>query len=452
MPLQHDVVVVGGGAAGLFAAYNIARAGLSVIVVETKSEPSIGEKVCGDAVGEHHFKEVGLEPPRLGVDALGIIEGVRVFSPSKQHHITARGRGYALDRKAFGRRLLRMALDAGAELLAEHSALKPVVEGSWVRGVIAAGKDGACEVRGRVVIDATGAAAAIRTKLPSEWWISYRAPLEDFNAAYRAIVKVEVEQDPRYADIYLDVNVAPGGYWWWFPKGEYVVNVGLGVKGGGGSPNPAFMFEKYIAPLIEKAGGEIVHSGGGLVPTRRLTPCPVWNGLVTVGDAAYAANPLHGGGIGPALVSAYHASRQIVKALERGEPSLEELWPYSIAYLKAYGTKQAALDVARIYLQGLPNDDIEMIISSRIVADDELSAIGYRGELLSSVVSKAAAAVKMLRQPSLLAELARLKSFMGEAISLYEAYPESPEGFEQWVSKVESFYGQLKKRYWRGKR
>jgi len=447
--VRYDAVIVGGGVAGLFAAYKLAKGGLRTLIVEAKSEDKVGEKVCGDAIGEHHFKAVGLEPPRLGVDALGIIEGVRVFSPSKRHSVTAWGRGYALDRKAFGRRLLKMALDAGAELMAQHSALKPVVEGSWVRGVVVSGPSGIGELRARVVVDATGAAAALRTKLPSEWWVSYKAPPEDFNAAYRVVAEVEVEQDPRFADIYLDAVVAPGGYWWWFPKGRSTVNVGLGVKMGAGAPSPRDMFEKHVLPRLREAGARVLHAGGGVVPTRRPAPCPVWNGFLAVGDAAYTANPLHGGGIGPALVSAHHAAASVLAALEEGEPTMERLWPYTVAYLKAYGIKQAALDVARIYLQALSNDDIELIVSSGVVSDEELSAIGYKGELLPSVLSKAAAAIRMLRRPTLLSELVRLKGLMEESVEIYESYPQAPEGFSEWYERSERFYARLKERFWR---
>ena len=449
MSVRYDAVIVGGGVAGLFAAYKLAKGGLRTLIVEAKSEDKVGEKVCGDAIGEHHFKAVGLEPPRLGVDALGIIEGVRVFSPSKRHSVTAWGRGYALDRKAFGRRLLKMALDAGAELMAQHSALKPVVEGSWVRGVVVSGPSGIGELRARVVVDATGAAAALRTKLPSEWWVSYKAPPEDFNAAYRVVAEVEVEQDPRFADIYLDAVVAPGGYWWWFPKGRSTVNVGLGVKMGAGAPSPRDMFEKHVLPRLREAGARVLHAGGGVVPTRRPAPCPVWNGFLAVGDAAYTANPLHGGGIGPALVSAHHAAASVLAALEEGEPTMERLWPYTVAYLKAYGIKQAALDVARIYLQALSNDDIELIVSSGVVSDEELSAIGYKGELLPSVLSKAAAAIRMLRRPTLLSELVRLKGLMEESVEIYESYPQAPEGFPEWYERSERFYARLKERFWR---
>jgi len=446
--LNYDVLVAGGGTAGLFAAYRLAKAGLSVAMVERKTQENIGEKVCGDAVGEHHFKEVGLEPPRIGVDAVHEFRGVRVYSPSKRAHVTAYGKGYALDRKAFGQRLLRLALDAGAELLDSHVILKPIVEESWVKGLVVRGGGGTKELRSKVVVEATGSAAAVRTKLPKEWWVSEDIPKEDYNIAYRVIAEVEERQDPYYALIYLDVEVAPGGYWWWFPKGEYTVNVGLGVRPDLGV-NPKKQVEKVLYPILEKAGAKIIHEGGGLVPTRRPLPCMVWNGLVAVGDAACTANPIHGGGIGPSLDSSYHATNTIIKALEEGEPTIEALWPYHRAYIETYGDKQAGLDALRIFLQGLTNDDLDFAIEKGIVTDKELSEMGYQGELLKSIVDKAVRGLKLITRPTLLRQIVAARDYVNKAKKLYAEFPEMPDKFEEWRTKQEKLFAEIKARFWR---
>lgn len=446
---NYDIIISGAGVSGLFFAYHTSKAGFSTILVETKSEDRVGEKVCGDAIGEHHFKAVGLDPPRVGLDATGTIKGVRVFSPSRKYYVTAWGNGYALDRKAFGRRLLKMALDAGAELLADHQVQKPIVEKERLKGVLVTGKKGLVELKSKVVIDSTGATAAVRTKLPSEWWVSYKAPLEDFNVAYRVIASVEEEQDPSLAYIILDAEVAPGGYWWWFPKDKYTVNFGLGVKAGKGAPNPRIMFEKHLLNELTRVKGRVLHEGGGLVPTRRMAPCAVWNGFVAVGDAAYTANPLHGGGIGPALVSSYHAAKVTINALESGRTDMEYLWPYQKAYLNAYGIKQAMLDVARIYVQGLTNDDLELIVKSGVINDDELSSLGYRGELAAAVITKLVGAIRLLRKPSLLSQITKLKNYMDKARSIYSEFPQEPKSFEKWFRDEEELYNLVKEEFWK---
>jgi len=447
--MRYDVVVAGAGTAGLFAAYRLASTGLSVAVVEMKRADDIGSKVCGDAVGEHHFRAVSLEPPRVGVDAVAVFEGVRVYAPSLRGYVTAWGKGYALNRKAFGQRLLRMAVNAGADLLDGRAVVRPIVEGSWVRGVETHSASGGTEeVRARVVVEATGVSAAVRTKLPSEWWVSERAPPEDFNVAYRAVAEVEEPQDPKLALIYLDPEAAPGGYWWWFPKGEGMVNAGIGVRAGRGSPSPRDRFDAHVRPRLLRAGARIIHEGGGLVPTRRTAPCMVWNGLVAVGDAAMTANPIHGGGIGPSLVSSYHAAETIIRALSDGEPSMDALWPYHRAYHAAYGAKQASLDVLRIYLQSLSSSDLDFVIEKGIVTDAELSEMGYKGVLLSSIIFKGLRALKLLSRPSLLRELKLVKEYMDRARRLYEGYPSTPKEYPKWRAEEERLFSEVKSRFW----
>ncbi len=58
---KFDVLVVGAGTAGCLAAKTVAEAGLKVCLVERKRREEVGEKVCGDALGEHHLKTLGLE-------------------------------------------------------------------------------------------------------------------------------------------------------------------------------------------------------------------------------------------------------------------------------------------------------------------------------------------------------------------------------------------------------
>ncbi|HIP57047.1 MAG TPA: FAD-dependent oxidoreductase, partial [Ignisphaera aggregans] len=163
LPHQYDVVIVGGGVAGLFAAYLMARTGLRVAVIEKNPEDRIGEKVCGDAIGKHHFDALRIPHPELGFDAEGLFRGVKVVSPDETHEITIYGDGYALNRRMFGFRLYRTATLAGAEVYAGHRFQKPILEGSWLRGVKALRPDGVSEeFRAKVVVDASGVAAVVR--------------------------------------------------------------------------------------------------------------------------------------------------------------------------------------------------------------------------------------------------------------------------------------------------
>ena len=61
-------------------AKTIAEKGLKVCIVEKKKREEIGEKICGDALGEHHLKTLGLEKP-TGGELEAKIDGIKIYSP-----------------------------------------------------------------------------------------------------------------------------------------------------------------------------------------------------------------------------------------------------------------------------------------------------------------------------------------------------------------------------------
>ncbi|NPA96756.1 MAG: NAD(P)/FAD-dependent oxidoreductase [Crenarchaeota archaeon] len=441
---QRDVVIVGAGVAGLYAAYRLAKEGLNVLVIEKNPEELLGEKVCGDAIGKHHFDMLELDYPEIGFDAEGVFRGVKVVSPDEQRFIEVLGDGYALNRRNFGLRLYRLALSKGAEVWTSHRFHKPLIEGTKVVGIEALRDDGSrVSIRAKVTIDASGVAAVVRRSLPSSWWVSEPIPMEDLNVTYREVWEGDIDIDHDFAWIYLNVDVAPGGYWWLFPKRRGLYNVGLGVQAGRG--NPRIQFLRHVKKRFEKNIARVVHAGGGLVPTRRPIPCMVWNGLVVVGDAASTANPVHGGGIGSAMLSSKIAAKVITEALEKhSEATIEALWRYHIEFHRAYGAKQASLDVLRMFLQTMSNDGLNFVFRSGLVDGSEVYDIGAKGVLRQSIFSKLGAIIRLSRKPAFLAKLAKVKSYMDRARELYLSYPDTPSKYEEWRSKERQLFNEYK--------
>lgn len=443
MKRECDVLVAGGGIAGLLVSYFLASKGFDVVIVEQKDKDDT-MKVCGDAIGKHHFDKIGIPHPS-GEELAGIFKGVKVVAPNGKDEIVVGGEGYALNRPLFVKRLQRMALDSGAELLDKHAVLKPIFEGSKLKGldIFDLRKKNREEIKAHIVIDATGVAAAVRTKLPPDWPVSEKVPPEDYDVCYREILEMDEEIETGHAVIYLSTVIAPGGYWWWFPKKESIVNVGLGVKGGENSPNPRRNFNKYLRTKINGVR-RIIHAGGGICPTRRTIPCMVWDGLVVIGDAACTSNPIHGGGMGPAMLSAKAAAQTIVEALSMGDSSKEALWVYHNKYMELYGAKQAGLDVLRMYLQLMSDSELNFVFEKKVINSADVGEIGYKGDVGSTLLSKVSSAVKLLSRPSLLAKLKKVKDYMDKARELYYAYPRSPNGFKAWKVQVDKLFDEYR--------
>jgi len=438
----YDVVVVGAGVAGLYASLRLASMGWNVALVESKPTNAIGSKVCGDALGVHHLNELDLTVPEAVIDHK--YRGVKLYSPSKNYSIIVPGEGVSLNRLKFGQWLLKQALDNGVELLDRHVAFDVVLKENRVKGIKVKKVDSeVLELEAKLFIDASGYRPAIRSKLPREWPISERPYVSDYNIAYREIVEVEGriidENTANYALIYLDVEAAPGGYWWLFPKTPTgtVVNVGLGVVNSG-EYNPKIQYSKHVKPLLK---GRTLHAGGGVVPTRRPLSTLIWRNVAVVGDAAYAVNPVHGGGIGSSMLSAHIVSKYASSALEVGEIGEDTMWQANVDYMYAYGAKQASLDVLRMYMQKLSNNDYEWIMENKIVDGSSVYDLGVKGDLVERVAHSISVLIKLLGRPSLLNQLRLVKSYMGKARELYSTlYPRNPKDLRRWIPLVEGLF------------
>jgi digeranylgeranylglycerophospholipid reductase len=445
---KFDVIVVGAGTAGCLAAKTIAETGLKACLIERKRKEEIGEKVCGDALGEHHLKTLGLEKPRSG-ELEKRIEGIRIYSPDQNTVFTIAHEdfvGYLLNRRLFGQWLLGKALDKGATLLDSTQFLEPVIEKGFVTGIRAKNSNGkTVELKSRVVVDASGFMAVVRHKLPSEMSIEREVANEDVEACYREIRQLKQEREnTKYCEIYLNQQVTPGGYTWIFPKGGAKVNAGLGISMRGKFPNPKKQFYEHILvkPVFEAS--LLLNGGAWFDPTRRPLDNMVGNGVAIAGDAACLVNPIHGGGIGPSMLSGHYAGQVIVEALERGDPTQKALWPYNKKYMESYGKKQASLDVFRMLLIASNDADLDYGMGCKLLTEDDVLKAGMGDDFHLNITETAKRVFRGLKRVRFLNRLRLTVSMMRQVKAQYDKYPDRPEDFEKWRVQTVNLINQAK--------
>lgn len=437
---MFDLLIVGAGTAGCSTAFFSAKKGLKVCLIDAKKFKDVGRKICGDAVGRHHFEKLGLPYP---IDvSLGQVKGIKVYSPSRSTVFKVEGEGtsgFMLDRHKFGQKLLREALNVGVEFYDSTRAVKPIVKNGFVSGVEALHRGFKTSFEAKVTVDASGFPAVVRRMLPEGFLPEKNVRAVDVQIAYREIRRLE-ERYPEedYGEIYLTSTYAPGGYVWIFPRRDGTVNVGLGVQGKPGHPNPRFLLYKFLQsePGLE---GEVLDAGGGLVPTRRPLGSLVADGLMLVGDSACQVNPIHGGGIGPSMVAGRIAAEAAASALELGDTSKAGLWSYNLAYMRGYGAKQAALDVFRRFLQELTDEEIEYGMAHKVVEEKDVLRASMYGNLRLSITEKAVRVFRSLGRLGFITKLRKTSRIIDEVRRLYEEFPETPDGFKEWFSKVKVF-------------
>ncbi|MEM3436957.1 MAG: geranylgeranyl reductase family protein [Nitrososphaerales archaeon] len=441
---RYDIIIVGAGTAGCIAGMTSAEQGSRVLMLDCKDFKEIGKKICGDAIGAHHFKSVGLKnPPNSTIR--GKINAVVICSPSGKHSYKVEGEGYALNRYEFGRWLLDQALDKGVELKSNTKVKSPIMEKNKVIGVKTSNsKTG--EVQSflcKVVIDASGWTGVIRRNLPKFHGLVKEPEWRDVAVCYREVRRLKSSVDDLgLAKIYLDIRIAPGGYWWFFPQGEDLVNIGLGVQGGRGN-DPKSLFREYLSNLPILKDSKIIDAGSGVVPTRRSLHSLVAFNVIFAGDSGFTANPIHGGGIGSSMIAGKIAGRVAAESLCE-EDSERILWKVNEEYVKAYGMKAAGLEIFKIFLQELSNDDLEFGMEKKLITESDLTRLSYgHGDL--SIKEKAVRIIKGLRRPSVLMHLATTASYMRKVRKLYENYP-NREDYENWSRSVYNLFSDFKKK------
>ena len=432
---EYDAIIVGAGTAGTLAAKTIAKSGLKVCIVDRLGREKIGEKICGEAVGEHHLNDLKLSIPPNG--ALGNkIQGIKVYSPDRETVFTVASKdfkGYMLDRKLFGQWLLNEALDSGASLMDSTMFLEPIIEKNFVKGIIVRGPEGKRELRSKVLVDASGYYGAVRRSLPALMCIEKEFAGEDVEICYREVIQMREEPENRdYCDIYLNQTLTPGGYTWIFPKLGTQMNLGLGVYMKKGYQNPKTLYFNHDLIQSYQEGSTTLNKGGGMVPTRRPLDKIVGNGIVIIGDAASIVNPIHGGGIGPSMKSGFYAGEAIIKSNEEENTSEEVLWPFASKYMRSYGRKQASLDIFRRFLIGAKDNDMNFGMKNEILTENDVLKAGLGENFGMDLPEKLKRVIRGITHLSFINKLQTTVSLMKEIKTHYDSYPDSPMGFENW--------------------
>jgi len=294
---DFDVLVVGGGPAGLYAAERLARRGVSTLVCE--EHETIGDPVhCTGVLATESFDILGL--PREAT--LNSLTTARFVSPSGLtiSHTTPSPLAAVIDRGVFDRALAARARAAGAHL----------------------------RVGTRVALVETGP-AAVRAQIADEW-ISARLLIAAGGANYTFqrrfglglprdyLHSAQRELPARHlgdVELYFGRDVAPDGFAWTVPvvrpTGTFVR---VGVMA---SRDPVGCYTRVLARVAERWG---IEDDVRQPPRQKVLPLGAIDRTyadraLVIGDAAGLVKPTTGGGIHYSIWSAALAADVAVDAL-----------------------------------------------------------------------------------------------------------------------------------------
>jgi digeranylgeranylglycerophospholipid reductase len=436
MPAEnHDVLVVGGGTAGAFAAALVASEGLDVALLERKSEEESGHIACGDAVkGKSSFPDtIDLDYLREESFTNDNITHARFENPQSGEALDIPFSGLTgavVDRKRYGEVLLEEIDRLGTEIHYD-TVVHDVIQDSAVEGVKATQNGSVTNYEAEIVIDAAGALSVLQDKADfSNATFDTNVDYSQFCSAYREIIEVNDPVD--WADSLVFKPTKELGYLWYFPRTATEINVGLGFQMNKPPMKLVEVLKEDIKDRAEFAGAQVKDKLGAALPTRRPYDSAVAPGYLAVGDAAGHVNPITGGGIPGAAKAGHWAAQVAVEAISDGTTDDEDaLWEYNHRVMTDFGKSFAAMDLYNIWGSGTELDEILDVIT-KLPAQHFAETVAKSGTSSMGLLTKFKTAAKTFGHWGMLSDLWRINRKATELKGVYEDYPTSVDGFEQW--------------------
>lgn len=295
----HDVVVAGGGPAGLAVALGCAQARLDVVVCEKR--PGVIDKACGEGLmpgAVRALRALGVDPPGHPIEGITYRQGSTVARAAFR---TGSGRGVR-------RTALHNALRSAVERHGVPILTTPISHVSQHSDHIRAG-----ELRARYLVAADGLHSTVRElaglrKVNTGG--SMRVPRWGLRRHYALVPSTDT----------VEVTWAPQSEAYVTPVGPNTIGVAILSSVRGGFAQQLSAFPDLSARI---ADAEPITSVRGAGPFRQQASSRVAGRVLLVGDAAGYVDALTGEGLAVSLLTA----AELVRCIMMDRPSdYERAW------------------------------------------------------------------------------------------------------------------------------
>ncbi len=391
-----DVIVVGGGPVGSFAAQYLAKNGVKVTVYE--EHPQVGlPSHCAGHISIRSLKRMGFYPLPEGV-AENTFCAANFYSPQGTKftlHLNCPVT-VALNRAHFDQYLAKQAEAAGASFVMNSRVQSLLMPDGNVRGVIVKSSNETKEmVHSKVVIDAEGISSRLlrQTGLPTlnPKGLVYAVETEMDNVA-------DVDLDA--VEVYFGKGYAPGFYGWLIPRPDGTAKVGLATNNGDPRVHLKRLMTKHPVASKQLAKARILTAGYHAITLAGPIPQAYTNGFLAVGDCASQVKPTTGGGVIFGLTAAKEAAEVASQAIAQGDLSANVLQAYQQRCNDLLNFDVKVMLRLRRFLDSLSDERLDEMfrVCGRLGVDKALAnvdEIDFQGKMLLTALQKPAVAATL---------------------------------------------------------
>lgn len=296
---SFDVAIIGSGPAGASAAFELAKSGISTVLIEKEILPRY--KTCGGGLVFRGRKNMPFDVASVVEKEFYEID--TYFAKTNLKFTTHRDQPIVsmIMRDAFDNLIVEKAQEKGVTLLQNHKVLD-ITFGDTQTIHTSEG-----DVNAKFIIAGDGALSPV-SKMAG--WKETRdlIPALEYEVAVPAADFERLSKNVRF-----DVDAIPLGYGWCFPKKNHLsIGVGVFVK-----TKQKIDLKKHYAEYLKTLGIDTIlneEAHGFVIPVSPRTDHFAQKNVFLIGDAAGFADPIVAEGISNAILSGVLAAQSIVES------------------------------------------------------------------------------------------------------------------------------------------
>jgi flavin-dependent dehydrogenase len=447
MERECDILVIGAGTAGVYFGWQMAKRGHSVVIIEHHERSEVGTRLDVFHIDSVKFREFDIPPPEK--DALEfcvILEEGTSYSPEGKYPKTVRYPFHVMRLPLFLQRLFTLAEADGVRFEFSTRFSELVYKEGRVAGAVVRRGEEQVTYSARLVVDASGIRAAVRTTLPPDHLVENFTvgPDEKFYVVLRYITWTDPER-PRTVNsegwTFFKAWVAPSFH-------ERGAIIGIGATGS--FEHAEEMFKEFTS-TITLPPHQVDRIERGVTPYRRPPYSVVGDRFLCLGDAACLTKPFSGEGVTSGWTLCKIAVEVVDQRLRSGDGlTAEALWPINARYFRDQGAKFAGILATVPSAANTTREENSYLFRKGVIfSEEDMTDMNrdFEIHLTAGKITRIFSVIllgMLTGHYSLRSLRALLKSvtISGKIRGHYESFPENPTEFAAWVDTAEALWKQ----------